>query len=163
MPTYCVPKDFVPPQRWNVDTNNIAAYFNRGDEWEMVASQLATTTEAPATTTTTEAPTTTTKAPKTKKPKKEKTTTSTTTTTTTTEAPTTTTEAETEPTTTGKCVQKTLITLLIYFNHSMSLTQFLESPATTATTNANRSEKPAGVPVGNGSCVGLPPGKLKNQ
>ena len=37
----------------------------------------------------------------------------------------------------------------------------LESPATTATTNANRSEKPdSGVPVGNGSCIGLPPGKL---
>ena len=47
MPTYCVPKDFVPPQRWNVDMNNVGAYFNRGDEWEMVAAQLVTTTEAP--------------------------------------------------------------------------------------------------------------------
>ena len=101
MPTYCVPKDFVPPQRWNVDMNNVAAYFNRGDEWEMVAAQLATTTEAPTTTTTT-------KAPKTKAPKPKKTTTSTTTTTTTattTEAPTTTTEAVTEPITTGENIR----------------------------------------------------------
>ena len=100
MPTYCVPKDFVPPQRWNVDMNNVAAYFNRGDEWEMVAAQLVTTTEAP-TTTTTKAPKT--KAPKPTKAKKTTTTTTTTITTTTTEAPTTTTtEAATEPTTTGK-------------------------------------------------------------
>ena len=55
MPTYCVPKDFVPPARWNIDMNNVAAYFNRGEEWEMVASQFATTTpEAPITTSTVE-------------------------------------------------------------------------------------------------------------
>ena len=101
MPTYCVPKDFVPPQRWNVNMNNVAAYFNRSDEWEMVAAQLVTTTEAP-TTTTTKPPKT--KAPKPTKPKKT-TTSTTTTTTTTTEAPTTTTEAATEPTTTGKRLQ----------------------------------------------------------
>merc|ERR1712157_353463 len=92
MPTYCVPKDFVPPKRWNINMNDISSYFNRADEWEMVAAQL-TTTEA-TTTTTTQRPTT-------KKPRKTTTTTSTTTirtTTTTTDPAPMTTESTTQTT-----------------------------------------------------------------
>ena len=39
MPTHCLPAGFNPPNKWNMDTANLDAYFMRTEEWDAMTAE----------------------------------------------------------------------------------------------------------------------------
>merc|ERR1712106_153315 len=39
MPTHCLPAGFNPPNKWNMDTANLDAYFIRTEEWDAMTAE----------------------------------------------------------------------------------------------------------------------------